>query len=68
MAPGCRAVTQEDPVSPTWAIRLRKPGDAVDAGEPVLVLHVDDTARLDGALAALDGAIEVGPEPPDPAR
>jgi thymidine phosphorylase len=36
----------------------------VEAGEPVLVLHADDTARLDGALAALDGAIEVRPEPP----
>jgi thymidine phosphorylase len=58
---------KEDPVSPTaGAICLRKPGDAVNAGEPVLVLHIDDTARLDGALAALDGAIEVGPEPPDP--
>jgi thymidine phosphorylase len=58
---------KEDPVSPTaGAVCLRKPGDAVEAGEPVLVLHVDDTARLDGALAALDGAIEVGPEPPDP--
>ena len=58
---------KEDPVSPTaGAICLHKPGDAVEAGEPVLVLHVDDTARLDGALAALEGAIEVGPEPPDP--
>jgi len=58
---------KEDPVSPTaGAVCLRKPGDAVESGEPVLVLHVDDTARLDGALAALDGAIEVGPEPPDP--
>jgi thymidine phosphorylase len=45
---------------------LRKPGDRVEAGEPVLVLHADDPARLDGALAALDGAIEVGREPPDP--
>jgi thymidine phosphorylase len=58
---------KEDPVSPTaGAVCLRKPGDAVEAGEPVLVLHVDDTDRLDGALAALHGAIEVGPEPPDP--
>jgi thymidine phosphorylase len=58
---------KEDPVSPTaGAVCLRKPGDAVEAGEPVLVLHCDDTARLDGALAALDGAIEVGPEPPNP--
>ncbi len=56
---------KEDPVSPTaGAVCLRKPGDAVEAGEPVLVLHADDTARLVGALAALDGAIEVGPEPP----
>jgi thymidine phosphorylase len=58
---------KEDPVSPTaGAVCLRKPGDHVEAGEPVLVLHVDDAARLDGALAALDGGIEVGAEPPDP--
>jgi thymidine phosphorylase len=58
---------KEDPVSATaGAVCLRKPGDRVEAGEPVLVLHADDPARLDGALAALDGAIEVGREPPDP--
>jgi thymidine phosphorylase len=58
---------KEHPVSPTaGAVCVRKPGDAVEAGEPVLVLHCDDPARLDGALAALDGALEVGPEPPDP--
>ena len=49
------------------AICLRKPGDPVEAGEPVLVLHADDEARLPGALAALETAIEVGPEPPRPA-
>jgi thymidine phosphorylase len=58
---------KEDPVSPTaGAVCLRKPGDEVEAGEPVLVLHCDDAGRLEGALAALDGAIEVGPEPPEP--
>jgi thymidine phosphorylase len=58
---------KEDPVSPTaGAVCLHKPGATVEAGEPVLVLHADDTARLDGALAALEGAIEVGPEPPAP--
>jgi thymidine phosphorylase len=58
---------KEDPVSPTaGAICLRKPGEEVMAGEPVLELHVDDLSRLPGALAALDGAIEVGPEPPPP--
>jgi len=38
----------------------------VEAGEPVLVLHTDDAARLESALAALDGAVVVGPEPPEP--
>ena len=58
---------KEDPVSPTaGAVCLHKPGDELEAGEPVLVLHFDDRARLDGALAALDGAVEVGPEPPEP--
>jgi thymidine phosphorylase len=58
---------KEHPVSPTaGAVCLHKPGDEVEAGEPVLVLHCDDPTRLEGALAALDGAIEVGPEPPEP--
>ncbi|HEY8547316.1 MAG TPA: thymidine phosphorylase, partial [Acidimicrobiales bacterium] len=58
---------KEDPVSPTaGAVCLRKPGDEVAEGEPVLVLHTDDPSRLGAARAALDGAIEVGPEPPAP--
>jgi thymidine phosphorylase len=60
---------KEDPVSPTaGAVCQRKPGDRVEAGEPVLVLHADGPERIDAALAALDGAIEVGPEPPEPRR
>ena len=58
---------KEDPVSPTaGAVCLRKPGDRVEAGEPVVELHADGPDRLAGALAALRGAIEIGPEPPDP--
>jgi thymidine phosphorylase len=58
---------KEDAVSPSaGAVCLRKPGDPVEAGEPVLVLHVDDDTRLPAALAALEGAVEVGPEPPAP--
>jgi thymidine phosphorylase len=56
---------KEDSVSATaGALCLRKPGDEVAEGEPVLVLHADDPARIGAALAALEGAIEVGPEPP----
>jgi thymidine phosphorylase len=38
----------------------------VAVGEPVLELHVDDRERLPAALAALAGAVEVSPEPPEP--
>jgi thymidine phosphorylase len=58
---------KEDPVSPTaGALCLRKPGDPVEAGEPVLELHADDPDRLAGALAALEGAIEVVDDPDEP--
>jgi thymidine phosphorylase len=58
---------KEDAVSPSaGALCLRKPGDEVSTGEPVLELHADDRERLPAALAALEGAIEVGPEPPEP--
>jgi thymidine phosphorylase len=58
---------KEDPVSPTaGALSLRKPGDPVEAGEPVLELHADDPARLGPALAALEGAIDVGADAPEP--
>ncbi len=56
---------KEDPVSPVaGVVCLAKPGDAVEAGEPVLELHIDDPERLVSALAALDGAVTVGSEPP----
>jgi thymidine phosphorylase len=64
---GAGRARKEDAVSPTaGAICQRKPGDPVAAGEPVLVLHADDEVRLPAALAALEGAIEIGPEPPEP--
>jgi thymidine phosphorylase len=57
---------KEDPVSPVaGVVCLAKPGDALEAGAPVLELHTDDPARLDRARQALAGAIEVGPEPPE---
>ena len=32
-----------------------------------LVRHIDDPAKIDGALSALEGALTIGPEPPPPA-
>jgi thymidine phosphorylase len=40
-------------------------GDVVHAGQPLLHLHLDDPARLPGALEALDGAIEISDGPTD---
>jgi thymidine phosphorylase len=59
---------KEDSVSMTaGVVCLVKPGEQAEAGQPVLELHVDDPDRLPGALDALDGAIVIGPEPPEPA-
>jgi thymidine phosphorylase len=58
---------KEDPVSPSAGVVLRaKPGDRVTAGQPLLELHTDEPARFDRALAALDGAIDVSPQPVPP--
>jgi thymidine phosphorylase len=64
---GAGRARKEDTVSPSaGAVCLRKPGDEVEAGEPVLVLHADDRAALPAAVAALRGAIEVAAAPPAP--
>jgi thymidine phosphorylase len=59
---------KEDPVSPSaGVVCLAKPGDKVAADQPVLELHIDEPAKLAGALEALEGAIVIGEEPPEPA-
>jgi thymidine phosphorylase len=59
---------KEDPVShAAGAVCLVKPGDRVEEGQPVLVLHTEDGSRLPAALDALSDAVTVGDEPPPPA-
>jgi len=41
-----------------------KPGDAVKSCEPLMTLYTDTPERMEDALAALDGAVGIGPEPP----
>ncbi len=61
---GAGRARKEDPVSAVAGVVCRvKPGESVEAGAPVLELHIDDPRRLDSALDALDGAIEIGDEP-----
>ena len=60
---GAGRARKEDPVSPTaGVVCLRKPGDEVSEGEPLLELHADESRRFEPAIAALDNAIEIGPE------
>ena len=64
---GAGRARKEDAVSPiagvVWHATV---GDQVTAGEPLLELHLDDPARLEGALEALEGAVEVSPDPVTP--
>jgi thymidine phosphorylase len=58
---------KEDPVSSTaGVVLLKRSGATVQEGEPLLELHADDPARFEGAERALDGAITIGTEDPDP--
>jgi thymidine phosphorylase len=63
---GAGRARKEDPVSPSAGVLLRaKPGDRVEQGAPLLELLADDATRIPDALAALEGAIEIGDAPPD---
>ena len=64
---GAGRARKEDGVSPTAGVAWRATvGDHVEAGQPLLELHLDDPARLASALAALEHAVEVSPEQVDP--
>ncbi|MFI6501370.1 thymidine phosphorylase [Nonomuraea typhae] len=59
---GAGRARQEDPVSFGAGITLHaKPGDLVRAGQPLMTLHADETARFARALDALEGGYAVGP-------
>jgi thymidine phosphorylase len=62
---GAGRARKEDAVNhAAGIICLAKPGDKVAAGQPILELRTDDETRFGPAIAALAGAVQVGPEPP----
>jgi thymidine phosphorylase len=64
---GAGRARKEDAVSPIAGVTWRATvGDPVTEGQPLLELHLDDAAKLDGALDALADAIEVSPDPVTP--
>jgi pyrimidine-nucleoside phosphorylase len=55
----------EDPVSPTAGIEfLKKSGDRVRKGEPLMIVWGKDAASLEAALPGLAAAVEYSPDPP----
>jgi thymidine phosphorylase len=62
---GAGRARKEDAVSASAGVVCRaRVGDEVRKDQPVLELHTDDAARLDRALAALDGAWSVSDDAP----
>jgi thymidine phosphorylase len=62
---GAGRARKEDPVSAAAGILcLAKPGEQVEAGQPLLELRADRDTVLAGAHEALAGAIDIGDEPP----
>ena len=62
-----RARKEDDVSAAAGVICLAKPGDRVEAGQPLLELRADDPGRFGAALAALEGAAEVSAQgPPAP--
>jgi len=62
---GAGRARKEDAVSPSaGVVCLAKPGDAVQAGQPVLELHAEEPALFDAAREALRDAIDVVDEAP----
>ncbi|HZZ97787.1 MAG TPA: thymidine phosphorylase [Jatrophihabitantaceae bacterium] len=60
---GAGRARKEDAVSfGAGVVMLAKPGDGVQAGQPLLELHADDSSRFERAIAALDGGIAIGHE------
>jgi len=57
---GAGRARKEDPVSAVAGVELHaKPGDKIQAGQPLLTLHTDDPTRMEHALEALVDAVEV---------
>jgi thymidine phosphorylase len=54
-----RARKEDDVSAAAGVICLAKPGDRVQAGQPLLELRADDQDRFGRALAALDGAVTI---------
>lgn len=59
---GAGRARKEDPVQAGAGVEWHaRPGDTVQAGDPLLTLHTDEPVRFPRALAALEGAVAITP-------
>ncbi|MFC6062588.1 thymidine phosphorylase [Streptomyces ochraceiscleroticus] len=59
---GAGRARKEDPVQPGAGIELHaKPGDEIQAGQPLLTLHTDTPEKFASAIEALDGGVLIAP-------
>jgi thymidine phosphorylase len=64
---GAGRARKEDPVSASAGVMvLRREGEPVRQGDPVLELRTDNPATIPAALAALDGVVRIADVAPDP--
>ena len=64
---GAGRLRKEDPVDPVAGIHvLKKTGDAVRQGEPLMVLYTNRKAAVQEAERKILNAIRIGAEPPKP--
>lgn len=63
---GAGRARKEDPVQAVAGVELHaKPGDHIEAGQPLMTLHTDTPERFERALAALEGAVGYAAEAPE---
>lgn len=63
---GAGRLTKESPVDPSAGIViLRKPGDEVKRGDPLMTLHTNNAALFESASRELEEAVLIGDEKPE---
>jgi len=66
---GVGRINVSDAVDPAVGFEvMKRVGDTVEAGEPILMIHANDQDRLDACQRKLEAAYEIGDEAPAPTR
>ena len=63
---GAGRATKESIINPAAGIvLLKKTGDVVKKGEPIMVLHADESTLFENAIKELDSAVVISDDKPD---